>query len=264
MRIYDPRLGKFLSVDPLTKDYPELTPYQFATNSPLMNIDLDGLEGVQNNVVNYKVGGNVVITRVVALDIHVGTSQNQNSVHFKSADIEKIRQNLNSEFNNKGFKDEDGNLVEFSFNLIEFDVDKTKPEDYAKALTRDIECNLGLAPPPVSKGFQRGAVMIRQELEYPMKGLTVGNLIKIGTDPNNASHNEAHEVVHVFLNYSNINPVTVQEHADVGGVMQYKVVDPEGNVISDVKPVNQKNIDDILKFVPYLGEETKQESIENQ
>jgi RHS repeat-associated protein len=44
MRIYDPRLGRFLSVDPITKEYPELTPYQFASNSPIENIDLDGLE----------------------------------------------------------------------------------------------------------------------------------------------------------------------------------------------------------------------------
>ncbi|MFL5763594.1 MAG: hypothetical protein ACJ77K_06590 [Bacteroidia bacterium] len=27
MRIYDPRLGKFLSVDPITRQYPALTPY---------------------------------------------------------------------------------------------------------------------------------------------------------------------------------------------------------------------------------------------
>ncbi len=44
MRIYDPRLGKFLSVDPLTKEYPELTPYQFASNRPIDGIDMDGLE----------------------------------------------------------------------------------------------------------------------------------------------------------------------------------------------------------------------------
>ncbi|QJB35678.1 hypothetical protein HF329_32020 [Chitinophaga oryzae] len=43
-RIYDPRIAKFLSVDPLTKSYPELTPYQFASNSPLVGIDLDGKE----------------------------------------------------------------------------------------------------------------------------------------------------------------------------------------------------------------------------
>ncbi|WP_346320983.1 RHS repeat-associated core domain-containing protein [Chitinophaga sp. YIM B06452] len=44
MRIYDPRIGKFLSVDPITAQYPMLTPYQFASNTPLQAIDLDGLE----------------------------------------------------------------------------------------------------------------------------------------------------------------------------------------------------------------------------
>jgi RHS repeat-associated protein len=44
MRIYDPRVGRFLSVDPLTKGYPELTPYQFASNTPIQGIDLDGGE----------------------------------------------------------------------------------------------------------------------------------------------------------------------------------------------------------------------------
>ena len=42
MRIYDKRIGKFLSVDPLTKKYPELTPYQFAGNNPLYYIDIEG------------------------------------------------------------------------------------------------------------------------------------------------------------------------------------------------------------------------------
>ena len=44
IRIYNPSLGKFLSVDPLQKEYPELTPYQFASNSPIVGIDRDGLE----------------------------------------------------------------------------------------------------------------------------------------------------------------------------------------------------------------------------
>ncbi len=45
MRIYDGRVGRFLSVDPITSKYPELTPYQFASNSPIRLIDIDGLEG---------------------------------------------------------------------------------------------------------------------------------------------------------------------------------------------------------------------------
>ena len=44
MRIYDPRIAKFLSIDPLTRKYPELTPYQFASNTPIVAIDIDGLE----------------------------------------------------------------------------------------------------------------------------------------------------------------------------------------------------------------------------
>ena len=43
-RIYNAQLGKFLSVDPLTKEYPWYTPYQFAGNKPIWAIDLDGLE----------------------------------------------------------------------------------------------------------------------------------------------------------------------------------------------------------------------------
>ncbi len=43
-RIYDPRLGKFLSEDPLTESYPWYSPYHFAGNTPIMAIDVDGLE----------------------------------------------------------------------------------------------------------------------------------------------------------------------------------------------------------------------------
>ena len=43
-RIYNPGIGKFLSVDPIAKDYPWYTPYQFAGNMPIQAMDLDGLE----------------------------------------------------------------------------------------------------------------------------------------------------------------------------------------------------------------------------
>ena len=56
MRIYDPRLGRFLSVDPLSPKYPELTPYQFASNSPIQGIDLDGEELLKKVLDNVKQG----------------------------------------------------------------------------------------------------------------------------------------------------------------------------------------------------------------
>lgn len=53
-RIYSPALGKFLSVDPLTKEYPWYTPYQFAGNKTISCIDLDGLEESWRITQNYR------------------------------------------------------------------------------------------------------------------------------------------------------------------------------------------------------------------
>jgi len=43
-RIYNPSLGKFLSVDPLAKEYPWNSSYAYAENTPIAFIDLEGLE----------------------------------------------------------------------------------------------------------------------------------------------------------------------------------------------------------------------------
>ncbi len=55
MRVYDSRIGRFLSVDPLQKDYPDLTVYQFAENSPIYATDLDGREkqiAIDGSIIN--------------------------------------------------------------------------------------------------------------------------------------------------------------------------------------------------------------------
>jgi RHS repeat-associated protein len=44
MRIYDPRIGRFLSTDPLTNKYPFYTPFQFAGDDPINFVDVDGGE----------------------------------------------------------------------------------------------------------------------------------------------------------------------------------------------------------------------------
>ncbi len=44
-RSYDEQIGRFSQLDPLTDEYPELTPFQYASCEPIGNIDVDGLEG---------------------------------------------------------------------------------------------------------------------------------------------------------------------------------------------------------------------------
>jgi RHS repeat-associated protein len=45
-RFYAPDMGRFFSVDPLAEDFKHLTTYQYASNSPVWMIDIDGLEGI--------------------------------------------------------------------------------------------------------------------------------------------------------------------------------------------------------------------------
>jgi RHS repeat-associated protein len=54
-RIYDSRLGKWLSIDPLSAQYPDIAPYSFALNNVLNNIDVGGKFVKDKN-------GNVIVT----------------------------------------------------------------------------------------------------------------------------------------------------------------------------------------------------------
>lgn len=71
MRIYDPRLGKFLSVDPLTREYPWNSTYAYAENSPILFKDLDGLERV--NYLKTKENGKTVLKYSNTKDVYVWT-----------------------------------------------------------------------------------------------------------------------------------------------------------------------------------------------
>jgi RHS repeat-associated protein len=50
-RIYDSRIAKFLSVDPLWKKYPSLTTYQFSSLNPIWMREIEGLEGAVSNAI---------------------------------------------------------------------------------------------------------------------------------------------------------------------------------------------------------------------
>jgi RHS repeat-associated protein len=53
-RIFETRLGRWLTIDPVSSKYPYLTPYAFVANSPVIAIDPDGKLII---FVNGKIGG---------------------------------------------------------------------------------------------------------------------------------------------------------------------------------------------------------------
>jgi len=86
MRIYDTRLCRFLSVDPLAKDYPWYTPYQFAGNTSIQAIDLDGLE--EYVVTDYYNNLGVQVKTVITLVSSNGVDENQQIVHRRMVGLD--------------------------------------------------------------------------------------------------------------------------------------------------------------------------------
>jgi RHS repeat-associated protein len=75
MRIYDARLGRFLSVDPLTKNFPWNSTYAFAENDVIRCIDLEGGEKLEVNVTSSSSKDCAGTARIkISLDYMVVTS----------------------------------------------------------------------------------------------------------------------------------------------------------------------------------------------
>jgi len=49
-RYYDPALGRFTGMDPIAEEFYHVTPYNYAENGPITNIDLWGLQALNANI----------------------------------------------------------------------------------------------------------------------------------------------------------------------------------------------------------------------
>ncbi|MBK6628570.1 MAG: RHS repeat-associated core domain-containing protein [Flavobacteriales bacterium] len=74
-RMYDPRVGRWLSLDPLSAKYPNLSPYAYVENSPIYLRDADGKEGV----VSIK-GNTITVTSHIYINGHGATAAKAKSM----------------------------------------------------------------------------------------------------------------------------------------------------------------------------------------
>jgi RHS repeat-associated protein len=52
MREYDHQIGRFFRIDPISEKFYELSTYQYCSNDPIKNVDLDGAEGLDFRIYN--------------------------------------------------------------------------------------------------------------------------------------------------------------------------------------------------------------------
>ena len=84
MRIYSTRLARFLSVDPIWKDFPWLTLYQFAGNKPVWAVDLDGLEEKIITPNGFEIKATYAATIEVVDNIDIETLQQEVNLLFNN------------------------------------------------------------------------------------------------------------------------------------------------------------------------------------
>jgi len=81
-RMYDTRIARFISADPLIvygQQYPELSSYQFASNTPIMGIDLDGLElsvSIDGSILSGPVNLQVINAKAVEKNVSLLSAAN--------------------------------------------------------------------------------------------------------------------------------------------------------------------------------------------
>lgn len=121
-RIYDPGIGRFSSVDPISDQFPHLSTFNYASNSPIVNIDLWGLQGIRfpsddvNRMLNYFSTNSGAPNRDDCITCHnkgMRTLLNNNSVPVGSqADITRSKMQeagYANETTSFGFTDANGN-----------------------------------------------------------------------------------------------------------------------------------------------------------
>ncbi|MDZ7848347.1 MAG: RHS repeat-associated core domain-containing protein [Owenweeksia sp.] len=68
-RFYDPRVCRWMSKDPFMEKYPDLSPYNFVANSPIVFIDPNGREIVIIGDADFRARANAYIERAKATDV---------------------------------------------------------------------------------------------------------------------------------------------------------------------------------------------------
>jgi RHS repeat-associated protein len=275
MRMYNPELARFFTVDPISADYPELTPYQFASNSPVQNIDLDGLEGCQYILQLQNADGTLTnVARVVTVDVHVAVTDNpndnrsyrRNEGHEASLQAALDWTLQNTRFWHGGYKFEDGDdlPVIFKFNvaplIIQGADDDATLRNQLRTVARDLATRTTFQTPGPQPVEVRPAILVGRGYEEPSnsggRAATAGGGLIILPSGNTPGTNEradrsvGHEIIHGFYSYDPrlAMGASARLHNDPNaggtGALSY--------TSNSQKQANEVNVNMILRTIPVV------------
>jgi RHS repeat-associated protein len=274
-RFYNTNIARFFSPDPIIvygQRYPNLSSYQFASNSPVQNVDIDGLEGESYLEVKIETNENgekveTVLRRVIEIDIFLAISEDVNSKqgyyagkNLKKADkvARRLQKEFHDKYNSSEHVDENGHPVVFKFNIYTFNIDEKTPEDIIK---NDIHINHLINGGEGVKAF----VLKLGEIDNKnTQGYYQGLIATVSVNARDREHTQAHEGGHFILiqnpsdDYSNM--VTEEQHSKAGGIFNhvkytdniYKNSDGTTTTIESSvgkKDVTQENVNQFLRSV---------------
>ena len=175
-RGYDSRLGRFMKVDPLTKKYPELTPYQFASNTPIWAKELEGLEANYSNGSAEEPfgGGNIPegnktdhsgpLSDSHAAELNVVSGDANASTFGKNASVEVRTGSFNK---NDNLKNRIGNFMENGGRLGGHASIKTNEGTFG------FSGGIRLQSTPGHYGYTSGFLQGEQYVSFPLKDISL-------------------------------------------------------------------------------------------
>ena len=144
----------------------------------------------------------------------------------------------------------------FKFNVKTFDADANNPKEFAKKLYSTTSF-IGKDKDGNAVSGSMGTVMVKKVLINNVQGATDKDYTEINANGADKSHNEAHEIAHVFLNYDPKNnpgdpdeKKNIEQHRKAGGIFVYEEKDKNDDVTTPTQGVNQQNVNQILQAVP--------------
>ena len=194
-------VSRWLSPDPLGAKHPENSPYVYVSNSPIIQIDPDGRDGI---VIIDKVNKTLTVTAVyyVQTENYKGGANDRGA--YSSKEVANMQKGINETLNDKNYAVSEGDYAGFS---VKFDL-QFKEGGNPSAVSPSTLPKDEIEGVPVSNSFKQGndtRIKLFKEKENPdgttstVGGVTENHKRITMNTPKDTKRNKIHEIFHTLF-----------------------------------------------------------------